>query len=411
MPPGCLQDAQPLRISGFRQAALAAAAHDHARVWLALREAAARAHTPFEQLVAAVVRVPASELNFPPGEYMEDEALLVHLAGCSRQQLEAHLEPHRLTKWYQDAQAEQAELAEGLQESEGGAAPAATSPLIAALAADSPAAAAALAAGGTAAPLRKDSSTQFVGVSRISGSSQMAAAIQGEQGRERGESGRRAGCRRACGAIRGCVPALYPSGPVNSPSCALTACLLPPVRPQWTASARTWARLRALCRRLWCGTWASFGSACTVRTGAHKPAGGGWAWEADLCMRPLSYVAAQLTPLTPGCPSPSPAGLPGGEALNCPDARLDQDAGLVEQVGGAVAGCVARQQGGRDTSAQAALVGACFGKRAWPKAAGTRCCSSRSSLALPSHPDLPHASPAPPPPLLRSCALRAMCWA
>lgn len=257
------QDPQPLRISGFRQAALAAAAHDHARVWLALRQAALSRNAPFEQLAAAVATVPAEELNFPPGEYLEDEALLVLLAACSRQQLEDHLEPQRLTKWYQDAQAD-------MQESAGGstaqATAATTSPLAAALAADSPAAAVVLAARGTAAPLRKDSSTQLVGVSHIGGSSHMAAAIQGGHGRGGiGAGGAASGehAARPIGDWARCA-----AGPRHSDATPSALPLLPSrVRLQWTASARTWARLRAPWRRLWCGTWASSGSACTVRAG------------------------------------------------------------------------------------------------------------------------------------------------
>ena len=108
-----MQDPKPLRISGYRRAALAATAHDHARVWLALRQAACRTDTPLAELVAAVEVVPAAEFNFPPAEYTHAEALLVLLVGNSRQEREEHLEPCKVAQWYVEQAEEAAAAAAG----------------------------------------------------------------------------------------------------------------------------------------------------------------------------------------------------------------------------------------------------------------------------------------------------------
>ena len=115
--------------------------------------------------------VPAAEFNFPPAEYTHDEALLVLLVGSSRQKLEEHLEPYKLAQWYADAQAEAAAAAAAGRRvpAIGGAAAVAA----AAAAATQPGAATA------AAPLRRDNSTKFVGVSRIANSKHLSAAITG----------------------------------------------------------------------------------------------------------------------------------------------------------------------------------------------------------------------------------------
>lgn len=169
-----MQDPHPLRISGFRQAALASAAHDHARVWLALRQAGCGHNAPLEQLVAAVEAVPAGEFNFPLAEYTHDEALLVLLASSTRQHLEVHLEPYRLAQWYADAQAEAVATGRSPGLAGSSAAVAVAEAAAAAVAEVGPSAAA-----GTSAPLRKDNTSSFVGVSRIAGSQQMAAGITG----------------------------------------------------------------------------------------------------------------------------------------------------------------------------------------------------------------------------------------
>ncbi|KAI7842621.1 hypothetical protein COHA_003725 [Chlorella ohadii] len=107
-----------LYISGFQQAALAAVAHDHARVWRALHQAGCGALTPPAQLLAAVEKVPASELNFPVHEYTAGGAtLLVELADSSPQQLHQRLQPHRLKLYY--VQQEQAALAAAQQAAAG----------------------------------------------------------------------------------------------------------------------------------------------------------------------------------------------------------------------------------------------------------------------------------------------------
>lgn len=98
------QNVHPVRTSGFPQAALAAAAHDHALVWRALHQAGCCTSTPLQRLIAAVNVVPAGQFNFPPAEYTNDQNLLVLLASSGRQQLEEHLEPGKLAQWYAEAQ-------------------------------------------------------------------------------------------------------------------------------------------------------------------------------------------------------------------------------------------------------------------------------------------------------------------
>lgn len=145
--PSSLQEREPLRIPGYRTAALAATAHDHARLWLALRTAPGGGHpaAPLPELAAVVTALPPSELNFPASKYLADAAVLPKLADCGRQQLEAHLHPHALALW-------DAATGGACSQGEDGA---------------------------VVDQLRIDNRTGFHGVSRVTGSMRLSAAING----------------------------------------------------------------------------------------------------------------------------------------------------------------------------------------------------------------------------------------
>lgn len=147
-----LLQARDVRIAGYQSEALTAAAHDHARIWWALRQqqpegpgTAAQAASQ-DQVQAAVLGL-QGELNFPPVKFSSDAALLALLSGATRQQLEEHLQPFRLQQW------EAAAGSAGQQQRQAGV--------------------------GSAAPLRRDNTTRFVGVARITGSVKLQAAITG----------------------------------------------------------------------------------------------------------------------------------------------------------------------------------------------------------------------------------------
>jgi hypothetical protein len=155
-----------LRISGYVSRQLAAAAHDHAVVWQGLHAAAAAAAgaAPGGEGAAASELLPAqaraavlavdAELNYPAAKYGGDAALLAKLAGATRRQLQEHLQPARLARW--EGPGSDTRRQAGRGGGQGGAA--------------------------SAAPLRRDNTTQFVGVTRISNNTKLQAGITGECG-------------------------------------------------------------------------------------------------------------------------------------------------------------------------------------------------------------------------------------
>jgi len=206
------------------------------------------------------------------------------------------------------------------------------------------------AAAAAAAPLRKDNSSGYLGVCRVKDSQNLAAGITGGvQGRSEGArlAGIMAGTRfghvawlartvaqwlgqykRSQGA---CIPTPSPSHPGAPPHPCL--CL------QWAASVHTWACMPQLCRLPWCATLASFGSSCKVRW-THGLEG------QTLRLHPghasCGWFVLQLAgPPAAGFHLTHPtllllysgAGMANGEKLNFPDAGLDRDASLLDQVG------------------------------------------------------------------------------
>lgn len=164
MPAWLCAPLQAVRITGYKSAALAAAAHDHVRLWQALQRAAQNAPEgaprPSASQLVAQVEADVAALNFPVEAYTAEPALLIKLSACDQQKLEEHLQPHILEGWAPE---------EGGSSEEGYDAEDAEQP-----------------AGGngvaSAAALRRDNTTKFVGVSRVTGSNRLSAGITGESG-------------------------------------------------------------------------------------------------------------------------------------------------------------------------------------------------------------------------------------
>lgn len=132
----------PLKVNGYRTQAAAATAHDHARLWVALRSASTGGEAPLPPETLVVVgRAVQTELNFPFQRYQDDAPLLPKLASISWAQLQQHLAPAALEAWA------------GGSHGSGGSA--------------------------SAARLRQDNTTDFAGVAHITGSTSFGAQITG----------------------------------------------------------------------------------------------------------------------------------------------------------------------------------------------------------------------------------------
>jgi hypothetical protein len=126
---------------GYPSEALAAAAYDHVCIWQALRTAQAAQQDTLSPLqLQAAIQGLTLTLNHPVEKYTGDAALLAKLSRCSRQQLQDHLQPFHFSQWAPWA---------------------------------------APAGSGNVVQVRRDNTTRYVGVSHISNSKKMSAAITG----------------------------------------------------------------------------------------------------------------------------------------------------------------------------------------------------------------------------------------